>query len=133
MAREQAHGPAVNAARLHWLPALALVGCSGNGIAPDVGAVRTSITPESKTELEEVLASATGNASVTLADDALASTSVLVLERQRSRSIDQPMEPGRDLGMPWRFQLVIDGRRCFLVDQASGLRWMLNTTTCEPE
>ena len=119
--------------RTHWLLLLGLTGCTSNGVAPDVGAVRTSITPESKAELEQVLASATGNVSVALADDALASTSVLTLERQRSRSIDQPMEPGRDLGMPWRFQLVIDGRQCFLVDQASGLRWMLNATTCEPE
>ena len=119
--------------RICWLSAVALAGCSSNGIAPDVGAVRTSITPESKAELEEVLASATGSASITLADDVLAGTSVLVLERQRSRSIDQPMEPGRDLGVPWRFQLVIDGRQCFLVDQSSGLRWMLNATTCEPE
>ena len=119
--------------RLYWLLTAGLVGCSSNGVAPDVGAVRTSVTPESKAELEQVLASATGSASILLADDALTDTSVLTLERQRSRSIDRPPEPGRDLGMPWRFQLVIDGRQCFLVDQASGLRWMLNTTTCEPE
>ena len=39
--------------RFSSLSVVALAGCSSNGIAPDVGAVRTSITPESKAELDE--------------------------------------------------------------------------------
>lgn len=117
---------------LRWLILAVLPGCGSNGIAPDTGAVRTSITQESQAELEQVLTSATGN-SVTIAEDALTDSSFLTLERNRSQSIDRPIEPGRDLGMPFRFQLVIDGRQCFLVDQSSGLRWLLSSTTCEVE
>ena len=43
------------------------------------------------------------------------------------------VEPGRDYGQPERFQLVIDGRQCFLVHGNTGLRWLLNETTCTPE
>lgn len=122
----------MNTRRVSWLLLAALPGCGSNGIAPDIGAIRTSVTPESQAELEQVLTSATGN-TVTIAEDALTDGSFLTLERRRNQAIDRPPEPGRDLGMPLHFQLVIDGRQCFLVDQGSGLRWLLSSTTCEAE
>ena len=100
---------------------------------PDTPAVRTSLTAASKTELEQVVSAANGGVAVTLADDALTSSSVLIIERGMRRRIDAPPELGRDYGRPQRFQLVIDGGQCFLVQEDTELRWLLADTRCEPE
>jgi hypothetical protein len=108
-------------------------GCSSPEVQPDTPAVRTSLTEASTTELMQVISAANGGVQVTIAEDALTTSSVLVIERGLRRSIDRPPELGRDYGRPQRFQLVLDGRQCFLVQQSTGLRWLLRETTCEPE
>lgn len=113
--------------------ALFLAGCSAPPPQPDVAALRTSDTEASRIELEQVVSSALDGVDVTLADDVLMQASYLTLERRRQERLGSPPEPGRDYGRPQRFQLVLDGGRCFLVHDATGLRWMLRETTCDPE
>lgn len=117
---------------------LAIVACTGacstNGVQlSDTPAVRTSLTAASKTELEQVVSAANGGVAVTLAEDALTTSSVLIIERGMRRRIEGPPELGRDYGRPQRFQLVIDGGQCFLVQEETELRWLLADTRCEPE
>ena len=117
---------------------LAIAACTGACSAPgvqqtDTPAVRTSLTSASKTEIEQVISAANGGVAVTIAEDALATTSVLIIERGLDRRIDRPPELGRDYGRPQRFQLVIDGGQCFLVEEDTELRWLLADTRCEPE
>ena len=110
-----------------------LAGCSAPPPQPDVPALRTSDSQASHRELEQVVSSALNGVDVTLADDVLMQDSFLTLERRRQQRIGSPPEPGRDYGRPHRFQLVLDGGRCFLVHDETGLRWMLRETTCEAE
>lgn len=122
-------GPAAPRLTAASLAAL-LSACSTNGTLPDVPAIRTSLTDASTTELELVLSSALDGVEVSVADDALAESSTLIIERGLRRRVDAPPEAGRDYGRPQHFELVVNARRCFLVHQETGLRWMLNDTTC---
>ena len=110
-----------------------LGGCANRSPSPEVGALRTNPDSESKRELENVVSSALGASDVSLADDALTQSSVLIVERSRMRRIGQPTELGRDLGRPERFQLIRDANQCFLVHERTELRWLLADTECEPE
>lgn len=113
---------------------LACTGCSSTtGLQADTPALRTSGTDASRTEIEQVISSALGGVAVTVADDALTQDSVLIIERGLRRRVDAPPELGRDYGRPQRFQLVIDGRQCFLVHEETRLRWLLAETRCAAE
>lgn len=114
---------------LVWLVAA----CSAPVVHPDVPALLTNPGPESLQEIEQTLSTALNGTKVTLAADALTKNSVLVIERGMQRGIDRPPELGRDLGRPYRFQLVIDGSQCVLVDQQSGQHWPLATAECVKE
>jgi len=116
------------------LLALALTaGCSSPPAQPDVPAVLTNAGPATRAELERVVSTALNGAPVTLAEDALSTESILIIERAAIRSIDRPPELGRDLGRPERFRLVIDGPQCVLVHERTGLRWLLAEAECRAE
>ncbi|MDH5312204.1 MAG: hypothetical protein OEY08_19915 [Gammaproteobacteria bacterium] len=111
-----------------------LLGACGSPPAqPDVPALLTNASPATRAEIEGIVSTALNGAPVTIADDALSVDSLLIIERATSRSIDRPPELGRDLGRPERFQLVIDGSKCFLVHERTGLRWMLAEAQCRAE
>lgn len=118
-------------ARCVSLSAVLLLGaCASPPAQPDVPALLTNAGPATRAELERVVSTALDGAPVTIADDALSAESVLIIERQASRSIDRPPEPGRDLGRPERFELVVDGSKCFLVHERTGMRWLLAEAEC---
>ena len=100
---------------------------------PDVPALLTNTGPQTLQELEQTLSAAINSAKVTLAADVLTTTSVLVIERGTQGGIGRPPELGRDLGRPYRFQLVINETQCVLVDQQSGTHWPLTSVECVKE
>ena len=110
-----------------------LAACSASNVQPDVPALRTSTSSESRAEIEQTISTAMNGVPVTIADDALTEESTLLIERSRSRSIERPPEPGRSMERPQHFQLIVDARQCFLVHEETGLRWMLPATECIPE
>lgn len=114
--------------------ALLLAACSSEPVAP-AGEPALIVNPdaESREELRDVVSTALNGADVTLADDALTTESVLLIERSPRQSIDNPELGGRDLGTPQRFELVLDGRQCTLVHRNTGLRWLLLDTECAAE
>jgi hypothetical protein len=107
--------------------------CHEPEVQPGGPALLTNPGPETLQELEQTVASAMNSTEVTLAADVFTDNSVLVIQRTMQRSIDRPPELGRDLGRPYRFQLVIDGSQCILVDQQSGKGWPLATVECVKE
>lgn len=115
------------------ITASVLAACSASGVQPDVPALRTSTSAESRAEIEQTVSTAMNGVPVTVADDALTAESTLLIERSRSRSIERPSEPGRSMERPQHFQLIVDARQCFLVHEETGLRWMLPATECIPE
>jgi hypothetical protein len=99
---------------------------------PDVPAVITSPTAESRAELARTVSHALNGASITLADDALVRESTLIVERARPRDLEGRPLTGRETGRPEHFHLVKSGARCVLVHEGSGRRWTLASTTCSP-
>jgi hypothetical protein len=95
-----------------------------------VPALITNPGLETRQELEETISAAMNGAQITLAEDALTVSSVLVIERGMQRGINRPPELGRDMGQPYRFQLFITGTQCVLVDEQSGQHMPLKTVEC---
>lgn len=86
--------------------------------------------PEARQELEQTISTALDGARITISEDAFTVSSVLVIERGMRRSINRSPELGRDLGQPYRFQLIIADSQCMLVDEQSGERWPLSKVEC---
>lgn len=96
-------------------------------------AVLVNPTAESRAELQLAVSKMLAGADVLLADDALMETSVLLVERQRIRSLENPPLSGRDLGHPERFQLFTTGTACVLVHESDHARYELAEVQCEVE
>lgn len=104
--------------------------CATAPPAPDVPALITSPTPESRAELVRVVSEVLHAAPVTLADDALTRESTLIVERSPARGPDGTPLQGRETGRPERFRLLKEGARCVLVHEGSGRRVTLSAATC---
>ena len=70
---------------------------------------------------------------VLLADDALTTSSLLIIERNPPRSMDNPVPQGRIMDPPVQFRLVSNGDDCVLVDERDGSRQTLADTDCAAE
>jgi hypothetical protein len=111
---------------------LGLVGCATATARPDVPAVLTNPTAESRAELARRVSGALHGAPITIADDALTRESTLIVERTRARTADGVPLSGRETGRPEHFRLVKNGTRCVLVHERTGKRWTLKAATCSP-
>lgn len=70
---------------------------------------------------------------VTLADDALTESSVLIIERSPPQTMDGLPTRGRTTEEPLQLRLVINRGRCILIDQRDHSRHELEHTRCEAE
>jgi hypothetical protein len=111
---------------------LSLPACATMSGRPDVPAVLTNPTAESRAELVRRVSGALHGAPITIADDALTRDSALIIERTPPRTADGVPLSGRETGRPERFRLVKNGSRCVLVHERTGKRWTLKAATCSP-
>ena len=109
------------------------VSCSAIDVEPDAPALLTNPGPESLREIEQTVATALDSTKVTIAADALTKNSVLVVERGLQSGIGRAPELGRDTGRPYRFQLVMNGSQCALVNQQNEVRLPLTVVECIKE
>jgi len=98
-----------------------------------VPALLTNPGSETLLEIEQTVSAALNVTSVMLAEDVLTDNSLLVIQHAPQRSIERPPELGRDLGRPYRFQLVTNGSQCVLVDMQSEQSWPLSGVKCVKE
>jgi hypothetical protein len=112
---------------------LGLVACKTNPTQEARPARIVDPTPESRAELRRAVSDMLFGADVALADDALTTSSALIVERRRSRSLESPPLSGRDLGQPARFQLVTTGKQCVLIHENDQARYELLETECVAE
>jgi hypothetical protein len=103
--------------------------CSNLPIRADQAAIIAMPTQQSFAEVTGVLARALGPREILLAPDVLTQSSILALEQGSSAA---PTASGRVLDMPERFELVLNGDRCFLVRLSTAERWELHQTDCVP-
>ncbi len=87
----------------------------------------------SRAELHTVVAAALHGADVTLADDALTQSSLLIIEPTVYRDAQNNRVMGREVRAPVRFVLMKQGDRCVLESSGTHQRWVLSATRCEPE
>lgn len=99
----------------------------------DQPALIVNPTAESRAELKRVVSDMLFGAEVMLAADALTESSVLIVERKKIRSLQNPPLSGRDLGHPERFQLLTTGTECVLIHETNHARYELLETDCIPE
>ena len=111
---------------------LGLAACATATGRPDLPALLTNPTAESRAELVRAVSGALHGAPITLADDALTRDSTLIVERTRPRTPDGVPLNGREMGRPEHFRLVKNGTRCVLVHERTGKRWTLKAATCSP-
>jgi len=112
--------------------ALALAACAQRSAQPEVPAMLTDPTDQSRAELVRVVSEAMNGAPVTVADDALTAADTLIIERAASRDVKDMNLRGRDTGRPEHFRLVKSGSRCVLVHVETGRRWTLTSASCAP-
>ena len=82
-------------------------------------------SPESRAELESIVSAALNGREVVIADDALSTDSLLIIEPSHLM--------GRDLRRPEHFRLVLSGSSCVLVHQGTDARYELTETNCTAE
>jgi len=109
------------------LVSVALAACNSLPTQSDQPALIERATADSQAELRQVIEAALGRADFQLAPDALTRSTILALE-QGGGAPDAAR--GRLLDMPERFELVINGGRCFLIRTGTGERFELERTDC---
>lgn len=112
--------------------ACGIIGCQTLASDYDQPATIIDPTDASRAALQETINSIL-NTEVTIADDALTDSSVLIIEHTPPRTMQNPTPDGRILDMPFQFQLVINGSDCILVDQRDRSRHTLKDTSCAAE
>ena len=91
----------------------------------DVPAHIVNPTFESRAELLQFVRQALNGSEVTIADDALTSGNLLIIEPKHLA--------GRDFRRPVHFRLMLSGSDCVLVHQGTDVRMELTQTTCAAE
>jgi hypothetical protein len=112
--------------------AMSISGCKN--VAPDADQAAVIVDPDaaSRAALQQTVNAAL-HTDVTLADDALTDTNILIVERKVPQSIEGSPAQGRNMEMPTQFRLVTDGANCILVDQRDASRHILADTRCVAE
>ncbi len=106
-----------------------VVGCQTVATGYDKPARITDPTDDSRAALQQTV-NAVLNTNVTIADDALTDSSLLIVERSMPKSMDGSPAQGRTMEMPYQFRLVINGDECVLIDQRDDSRHVLQDTSC---
>ncbi|MFL6577695.1 MAG: hypothetical protein ACJ8MR_13835 [Povalibacter sp.] len=88
-------------------------------------------TAESRAELLEAVNSALSSSAVTVADDALTDSNILIIERTPARDASGVRLSGRDFDRPQHFELRLSGSQCVLIHQESQRRFPLKQVKCE--
>lgn len=111
---------------------VAVVGCKT--VATDQDEAARIVDPDdaSRTALRRAVNTAL-HTEVTLADDALTESSLLIIERSPARSIQSHPTQGRIMEAPIQFRLVIHGEDCVLIDERDRSRYRLENTRCKAE
>ena len=119
---------------LLWLfvAAFGIAGCQTVAMGDDKPARISNPTDDSRAALQQTVNEVL-NTNVTLADDALTDSSLLIVERVMPKSMEGSPAQGRTMEMPIQFRLVINGDDCILIDQRDESRHVLQDTSCVAE
>lgn len=111
---------------------LLLVGCQTMATDDDVPALISNPSSTSRAALQQVVNDVLGT-EVTLADDALTSSSMLIIERKPPGTTQGRLATGRNMEPAIQFRLVMNNSDCILIDTRDETRYPLENTTCLAE
>ncbi len=111
---------------------IVLAGCQTVGNYDDVPALVTNPTAASRVAVQRAVKEFL-TMEVTIADDALTSSSLLIIERNPPRGLQSQPATGRNMDPAIQFRLVLNGTDCVLVDTRDDSRRVLEDTTCAAE
>ncbi|MDE0451648.1 MAG: hypothetical protein OXI90_07765 [Gammaproteobacteria bacterium] len=94
-------------------------------------AIITNSTPSVRADISQAVTRALGRKPL-IADDALTTSSLLIIERREPRTIDGRVGSGRILDPPETFQLVLDGDQCVLLHRRTEAAYPLENARCRP-
>jgi hypothetical protein len=109
-----------------------LVACQTVATGEDVPARITNPTDASRVALQQTVNEAL-HTDVLLADDALTSSSMLIIERNTPRTVQGRLATGRNMESAVQFRLVMNDSNCILIDTRDESRHSLENTTCIAE
>jgi len=112
-----------------FVAAFGIAGCQTVAMGDDRPARITDPTDNSRAALQQTVNAAL-NTNVTLADDALTASSLLIVERVMPKSIEGSPAQGRTMETPFQFRLVINGDDCILIALHDESRHVLQDTSC---
>lgn len=107
-----------------------LSACQMTAAQGSKAAVLTHPGAEVRLEISQAIIAMTGFSSVTLTEQDLTRSSELVIERKHQKTANGELIQGRDLELPQRFQLVLQGGQCWLMHQATGQQMLLKKAQC---
>lgn len=108
-------------------------GAAANSSEVDVPAVIVDPDEQTRSELLAAVSGALNGRPVTLASDALTSSSLLTVERKSHENLEGRPATGRMLESPEQFRLVKSKSHCILIHLGSGKRMPLEHGKCTPE
>ncbi|GAB2886508.1 hypothetical protein ACCI51_00685 [Microbulbifer echini] len=98
---------------------------------PSVGLLQPALLaeagPQSRNEIQRIVSEAMGGMEITLSPNVFLESSQLVFDKTPR----QMGLIGRDMGRPIKFELFLQGERCWLVRLPDGPRWALEAK-CVP-
>ncbi|WP_444889488.1 hypothetical protein [Microbulbifer sp. DLAB2-AA] len=107
--------------------AVICLGCASQSNIQSVQpALLKKVSPEVTAEIQVLVSEALGGVKVTLGSEVFVDKSILVVERNRQHMA----LIGRDMAKPIKFQLLTDGRKCWLARLSSDEMWELSVP-CE--
>lgn len=118
-----------------WLmlvTAVQFAACIQPPVASEMPAVIDNPDAAGRAELLATVRKALGDVAVTLADNALTESNVLLIERVPRRNASGLLLNGRDLGRPQGFHLYLSGAHCVLKQDGTDRNWVLQRSKCKP-
>ena len=109
---------------------ISLLGCQGVLLTDAKPAQLAESTETVREQLKKIISQETGISQIRISDNALMNSSFLIIERTTRQTISNPDLNGRELLLPYRFQLLIKGEQCFLVINDKNKHWLLNGVKC---
>lgn len=110
----------------------ALAACQTTASAYDVPARITNADDASRAALRQAVSDALQR-EVLLANDALTSSNLLIIERNPPNTAQGRLATGRNMEPAIQFRLVANGSDCILIDTRDDTRYRLENTTCIAE
>jgi hypothetical protein len=109
--------------------ALNIAGCQTVGPEHEVPARIINPDDASRAALQETVNKIMGS-NVTIANNALTTSSYLTIENRPQPTMENPVPMGRDYQRPVTLRLVMDDTECVLIDERNGARYLLRNTRC---